>query len=107
MKVLVRGDDKAARLKSKYPSVKIVVGDLNSFAILEDESRNADIVINAAPDITYDKSIQTILKGLEGHGRESFYIHTSGAATFFTPVPSGKLEGKIWDDVKDIDEIRE
>ncbi|KAK2616106.1 hypothetical protein N8I77_002815 [Diaporthe amygdali] len=107
VKVLVRDEDKGARLKGKYPTVQTTVGDLSSSQTLQDEARNADIVINAAPDITHQDGIEAILSGLKDNSRprKGFYLHLSGAATFYTKDPNGLKEGRIWDDVADIDEI--
>lgn len=104
---MVRDGNKAARLKGKYPTVQTTIGDLSSYQILQDESRNADIVINAAPDITHQEGISAILTGLKDstRARKGFYLHLSGAATFYTKDPNGTLEGRIWDDVADMDEI--
>lgn len=107
IKVLVRDEDKGARLTSKYPTVQTIVGDLSSYQTLQEESCNADIVINAAPDITHGQGIVSILTGLKDsqRTRKGFYIHLSGAATFYTKDPNGRKEGRIWDDIADIDEI--
>lgn len=107
VKVLVRDEDKGVRLNGKYPTVQTTVGDLSSYQILQDGARNADIVINTAPDITHQEGISAILAGLKdsSRARKGFYIHLSGAATFYTKDPNGQKEGRIWDDVADIDEI--
>lgn len=106
-KVLARDEDKATRLRGKYPTVQTVLGDLSSHQTLQDETCSADIVVNAAPDITHDKGIKAILAGLKDdeRARKGFYIHLSGAATFYTKDPNGLKYGRIWDDVADIDEI--
>jgi uncharacterized protein YbjT (DUF2867 family) len=41
---LVRNKDKAAQVTSKFPNVRIVLGDLGSADIIEEEVKNADIV---------------------------------------------------------------
>lgn len=41
---LVRNKEKAARLAEKYPQIRIVLGDLDSSDIIEEEVKNADIV---------------------------------------------------------------
>lgn len=41
---LVRNSDKGAKVAAKFPSVKLVYGDLDSVDVLERESRAADIV---------------------------------------------------------------
>ncbi|KAK7726790.1 hypothetical protein SLS53_009496 [Cytospora paraplurivora] len=94
------------------------MGDLDSLTVLEEESRSADIVINCAPDITHDSGIGAVLSGLEGGGptastgqreqgqggRKGFYIHTSGAATFYDE-PGGVRGERVYDDMADMDEI--
>lgn len=105
--VLVRDEAKAARLRNKYPTVETTLGDLSSHQTLQDEARSADVVINAAPDITHGDGISAILAGLKDstRARKGFYLHVSGAATFYTKDPNGTKEGRVWDDVADMDEI--
>ncbi|KAH8748134.1 hypothetical protein F5883DRAFT_653309 [Diaporthe sp. PMI_573] len=107
VKVLVRDESKAARLKGKYPTVQTTLGDLSSYQTLQDEARKADIVVNAAPDITHGDGISAILAGLKdgSRARKGFYLHVSGAASFYTKDPNGAKEGRIWDDLADMDEI--
>lgn len=104
--VLVRSEDKADRLKAKYPRVQTVIGDLENYDSLEAGAEKADIVINAAPDITHDKGIDAILKGLtnSSRNRKGFYIHTSGASCIYEDPEPGK-EPRVWDDIADIDEL--
>lgn len=42
---LVRNSDKGAQVASQYPSVRLVYGDLDNAEILEQEAREADIVL--------------------------------------------------------------
>jgi hypothetical protein len=42
---LVRTDEKAKKVKEAYPSVKIVLGDLDASDVLEREAAEADIVL--------------------------------------------------------------
>lgn len=104
--VLVRSEDKAKRLRAKYPRVQTVVGDLEDYASLEAGAERADIVINAAPDITHDKGIDAILRGLTSSSRDrkGYYIHTSGASCIYEDAEPGK-EPRVWDDIADIDEL--
>ena len=44
----MRDNAKGDRLKSKYPQIKTVVGDLDSADVLESYSKDADIVISAS-----------------------------------------------------------
>ncbi|KAK8003608.1 DNA polymerase gamma [Apiospora arundinis] len=121
---LVRGEEKAKRIVTKYPNVKPLIGDLESFDVIEAASRGADIVINAGPDITHDRAIEAVINGCkqgcrgglssEVVGAETFavkarptqgyYIHTSGASTLWDE-PTGSREARTWDDVDDIQDI--
>lgn len=49
--VLVRNKDKAAKLSGEYSNARVVLGDLDSSAVIEEETKNADIVFRAS--ITY------------------------------------------------------
>ncbi|KAK7934913.1 hypothetical protein PG985_000408 [Apiospora marii] len=102
--VLVRDDRKAERLVSKYPQVKPLIGDLESFDLIEAASREADIVINAAPDITHDKAIESAINGLAARSTKGYYIHTSGASIIWDE-PEGSPEARTWDDVADIQDL--
>ncbi|OCL12012.1 NAD(P)-binding protein [Glonium stellatum] len=102
---LVRDEQKANRLVSKYPYVIPVIGGLNSLELLKSASESADIVINAGPDITHDAGIAAIIKGLENRSEKGYYIHTSGGALIWDEPDGSKPGTKIWDDVADIDEI--
>jgi hypothetical protein len=42
---LIRSIEKAERVKAQYPSIRIVIGDLDDSALLERESAVADIVL--------------------------------------------------------------
>jgi hypothetical protein len=48
-----------------------------------------------------------MLEGLKdgSRARKGFYLHVSGAATFDTKDPTGVKEGRIWNDMADMDEI--
>lgn len=44
LSALVRSKEKADSLSSKYPQVRVVLGDLDSSDIIEEEVKNADFV---------------------------------------------------------------
>lgn len=44
LSVLVRSKEKAAVLSAQYPQIRVVHGDLDSYGLLEEEVKNADIV---------------------------------------------------------------
>lgn len=43
--ILVRDSDKATAISKEYPDVRVVLGDLDSAALLEQEASQADVVI--------------------------------------------------------------
>lgn len=94
---LVRDEDKADRLKSKYPQIETVIGHLDSAEILETHSKDSEIVISKplrfkmtfygmygltvldiGPDHTHEIGIASILKGLRADPKSKYYIHTAG-----------------------------
>ncbi|KAH8771855.1 hypothetical protein F5883DRAFT_46146 [Diaporthe sp. PMI_573] len=108
VKVVARGEDKAARLVAKYPQVQTVLGDLSDYKTIEEASSQADIVINAGPDITHDEGIRAIFRGQKSRkaasGQTPFYIHTSGASLIWDE-PEGKNGSRWWDDLTDVPEL--
>ena len=110
VKVVVRGEDKASRLVAKYPQVQTVLGDLGDYKTIEEASSQADIVINAGPDITHDEGIRAIVRGLNsrkaasGASQTPFYIHTSGASLIWDE-PEGINGSRWWDDITDVPEL--
>ncbi|POS68944.1 hypothetical protein DHEL01_v212663 [Diaporthe helianthi] len=108
VKVVVRGEDKGSRLQGKYPQVQTVVGDLGDYKTIEEASSQADVVINAGPDITHDEGIRAIFKGQKARkaasGQTPYYIHTSGASLIWDE-PEGKNGSRWWDDLTDVPEL--
>jgi N-acetyl-gamma-glutamylphosphate reductase len=43
---LIRSQEKAAQVASKYPHIRIVIGDLDSSDLIEKEVQDADIVFS-------------------------------------------------------------
>ncbi|KAI1336269.1 hypothetical protein F5Y15DRAFT_209403 [Xylariaceae sp. FL0016] len=106
VKVLVRSADKASRLRAKYPKVETVLGDLSKRDVVTSNSREADIVLNAAPDITHEEDIKAALDSMHepGRPRKGFYVQTTGSSNVYSE-PTGAAEERIWDDLADIQEI--
>jgi nucleoside-diphosphate-sugar epimerase len=78
---LVRNPDKGALVAASYPSVRLVYGDLDGSALLEEESSKADIVLHTADASDHMKAAQAIAKGiLASHSKPhpGFWLHTSG-----------------------------
>ncbi|KUI56749.1 hypothetical protein VP1G_04069 [Cytospora mali] len=106
--VLVRSEDKASRLVSRYPRVQTVIGDLGDYDKIETASRDADIVISTAPDITHDAGIRAIIRGLKARAASGsprpYYIQTSGASLIWDE-PEGSKDARWWDDIADVAEL--
>ncbi|KAJ5099840.1 hypothetical protein N7532_006841 [Penicillium argentinense] len=79
LSALVRSKEKAARLTSQYPKIRVVLGDLDSSDIIEEEVKNADIVFHFA-DCDHVAAAKAIAKGAQHHTPERplWLIHTSG-----------------------------
>lgn len=65
---LVRSDEKAKLVKQAYPAISVVVGDLDSSDLLEEQAAKADIVLresqsflNRATLLTRDKTLLMLL----------------------------------------------
>ncbi|GME50524.1 uncharacterized protein K452DRAFT_272103 [Neofusicoccum parvum] len=112
---LVRDDKKGARLTEKFSTIKTIIGDLESFDVIEKASRDAGIVINCAPDIPHAPTTHAITRGLSSSSSSSsspsspptFLIHTSGAGLTWT-APTGTHDpspSAIWSDTASIPAI--
>lgn len=107
---LVRGAAKADQVAKAYPSVCVVQGDLNNTELIENEARNADIVLHLAAT-GHVESSTAISKGLTSPARSSakYWIQISGAtllaANEIAEGTFGQKTTKVYDDMKDIDEI--
>ncbi|KAF8544786.1 nucleoside-diphosphate-sugar epimerase [Trichophaea hybrida] len=77
--VLVRSDEKAAPLKSAYPSIQTVIGDLDSSDVITSAVKDADIVLHFA-DCDHVSSATTIVSTLAASQSPKYLIHTSGSA---------------------------
>lgn len=109
--VLVRDHQKADKVRDKYPKVQCVIGDFAGLDLVSATCRGADIVINAGPDITHDKTFEAALQGLK-EGRDGsdkkkpYFIHTSGAYLICNlRQPGGVKEEKVWDDIEDNEQL--
>jgi len=102
---LVRNAEQAEKVRAKLPKIHTVLGDLSSHAILLEEARKADIIIQAA-DCDDVSLVKTLIKGLAEGGKGGSFIQVSGSASIIdTSNGSGKLSSRIYDDIKDIKEI--
>lgn len=79
---LVRSEEKGKPVKNAFPNVRLVVGDLDSSKLLEEEAAKADVVIHTADASDNEPAAKAIAKGLaSGHSKEKpgFWLHTGGA----------------------------
>ncbi|KXG49812.1 Semialdehyde dehydrogenase, NAD-binding [Penicillium griseofulvum] len=76
---LVRSEEKANQVTSKYPQIRTVIGDLDSSELIEEEVKKADIVFHFA-DCDHVAAAKAITKGAQHHTPERplWLIHTSG-----------------------------
>ncbi|KAL9111273.1 MAG: hypothetical protein Q9227_004352 [Pyrenula ochraceoflavens] len=101
---LVRTDEQARAVQDAYPTVKTVLGDLDSHDVLVEQSLKADVVLNLASS-DHLPSITSYLTGLRQRPLSSrrYLIHTSGTGILAdTSAGSGNATQKIWSDVHDI-----
>jgi len=78
---IVRNSDKGALVAAAFPRVRLVYGDMDSSALIEDECANADIVIHTADSSDHVGAAEAIAKGLaKGHSKANpgFWLHISG-----------------------------
>jgi nucleoside-diphosphate-sugar epimerase len=102
---LVRNDEQVRQIKSKLPSIQTVQGDLSSHEILLEEAKRADIVIQVA-DCDDVPAVKTLIKGLSQGGKGGSYIQVSGAASIVDNSNGyGSASTRVYDDIKDIEEI--
>ncbi|KAK2765947.1 hypothetical protein FQN54_007462 [Arachnomyces sp. PD_36] len=98
-----------AEFKTRYPNVRIVVGDFDAAEIISKEAEDADIVIHTG-DIDHQPCASAILSGLAKKPTPSFLLHLSGTqcisdARSHSQTWEGLQNPRIWDDIADIDEI--
>lgn len=78
---LVRSPQKGEQVKAQYPSIRIVIGDLDDSKLLEKESAAADIVLHTADASDHVGAAKAIISGLvSGHSKENpgYLLHTGG-----------------------------
>ncbi|GLA59313.1 hypothetical protein AtubIFM55763_004627 [Aspergillus tubingensis] len=130
--VLLRDEAKAQKLSQIYPDVQVVLGDLDASSTLEQQAREADIVIREYPtsrhlllpiniglllldtaSSNHVKSAEAIARGLTAAERPKpgHWLQISGASVLSIPdiVASafGEPSDKVYSDVDGADELRE
>ena len=111
---LVRQEAQATKLRSAYPSVKLVLGSLDSHELLVSESAKADIVIQAGNG-DHEAGIMSITEGVaQGaaaaakEGRPTpVLIQVSGSANLVDKEHlKGLADPKVWSDRDDMEAIQ-
>ncbi|PWY89197.1 nucleoside-diphosphate-sugar epimerase [Aspergillus heteromorphus CBS 117.55] len=109
---LVRSPEKAEQVQAQYPSVRVVVGDLDDSALLEKESADADIVLHTADASDHVGAAKAIAAGLaRGHSAANpgYWLHTSGTGILmFKDLDQnrfGEYDEKVYDDWENVDEL--
>ncbi|KAJ6103474.1 hypothetical protein N7486_005901 [Penicillium sp. IBT 16267x] len=109
---LVRSTEKAEQVKAQYPTIRIVLGDLDDSALLERESAAADIVLHAADASDHAGAAKAIAAGLvAGHTKENpgYWLHTGGTGILtFADSDSGiygNKSEKVYDDWDGVEEL--
>ncbi|CAG8071388.1 unnamed protein product [Penicillium salamii] len=106
--VLIRDQEKANKVTNAFPKVRVVLADLDDVEIIEEESRNANVVIHAASN-KHIASVKAIAKGLEGRP-DGHYIQVTGASVLAGPeVDSnsyGEPSDKIYDDLDNVGDLQ-
>ncbi|CRG83248.1 Dynein heavy chain 5, axonemal [Talaromyces islandicus] len=112
LSLLVREAGKASRLAQAYPDIRIVIGDLDSTSLIEEEASHADVIVHAASS-SHIKSVEAIARGIarRSASKPSYWIQVSGASVLsIKDIVSGTYgqgTGYVYSDVDGADEFRE
>ena len=89
---LIRSEDHSTTLENR--GIRTVIGSLNQVTLIEEESRKADYIVNAA-DADNPFVVATILKAIEGLNKT--FIHTSGSSVVGLR-DNGKVSETVYDE---------
>lgn len=105
---MARNSAKGAKIAAKYPSIRLVYGDLNSFELIVEQAQKADIVYHFA-DCDHEESAKAIARGLANAGKPVHWIHTSGTMILAVETMDQKCWGELlpkvyndWDGVSEL-----
>lgn len=107
---LVRTESKVTEVAKAYPNVRVVKGDLDDLNLVEEEARNADIVLHLA-STKHLESTKAIQRGLVESKRQqpACWIQIGGGLLLAQNEVAQGIVGvrsdKIYDDLADVDEI--
>ncbi|KAJ5801652.1 uncharacterized protein N7518_003720 [Penicillium psychrosexuale] len=109
---LVRTTEKAEQVKAQYPFIRIVIGDLDDSALLEQESAAANIVLHTADASDHVGAAKAIIAGLvAGHSKENpgYLLHTGGTGILSWEDSDkneyGNRSEHVYDDWDGVDEV--
>ncbi|KAJ5475213.1 hypothetical protein N7539_008279 [Penicillium diatomitis] len=109
---LVRSAEKADQVKSRFPNVQTVMGDLDDSALLKRESAAADIVLHTADASDHEGAAKSIAAGLvAGHSpdKPGYWLHTGGTGilTFEDSDKEsfGNKSDKVYNDWDGVNEL--
>ncbi|KIX07954.1 uncharacterized protein Z518_02608 [Rhinocladiella mackenziei CBS 650.93] len=113
-RLLVRTKEKADLVQKAYPTAKIILGDLDSSSLLEEEAANADIILHAADASDHEGAAKAIVTGLvNGHTKDSpgYWLHTGGTGILTFQDSENNFQGlgkwsvKQYNDLSGVDEL--
>ncbi|KAL4863614.1 hypothetical protein BDV12DRAFT_177307 [Aspergillus spectabilis] len=112
LSVLVRDGAKAAAISKAFSSVRIVLGDLDSLSLIEEEASQSDVVIHAASS-KHIKSVEAIARGLSRRNNPvpAHWIQVSGASVLsigdIVQSRYGERSDEIFSDVDGVEVVRD
>lgn len=105
---LARNSDKGAKIAAKYPSIRLVYGDLDSFDLIKEEAKQADVVYHFA-NCDHEGSATAISRGMAQAGKTVHWIHTSGTMLLAVETMDKKCWGeelpKVYNDLDGVHEL--
>lgn len=103
----MRNPTHEAQFKARYPKLKLLFGELDDTARIEEEVTNHDLVLHFALSADHVPSVTAIINGLRKRGG-GVYVHTGGTDVLLNPDDAGKADGKevhVFDDWDGIGEL--
>ncbi|KAJ5972970.1 NAD-dependent epimerase/dehydratase [Penicillium vulpinum] len=106
---LIRDNEKASKVLTAFPKIRVVLADLDDVEIVEEESRKANIVIHAASN-KHLESVKAIASGLAGR-QDAYYIQVTGVSILSGPEVDknsyGEPSDQIFDDLDNVGDLRD
>ncbi|KAF2008089.1 NAD(P)-binding protein [Amniculicola lignicola CBS 123094] len=93
---------------TRYPNIKVIKGDYDSFDILADAAEKVDVVVHHG-DSDHEPSINALIAGLLRRPTPGFLLHLSGTgicSDYHDESQLGRLNPKVWSDISSLPEIR-